>query len=150
MDKIIFVVICILIAFYFFIKYNVNTLETKEYIIQNEKIPKEFDGYSIVQVSDLHSKSFGKNNERLLKKISELKPEIVVITGDLVDGENNNYDVALDFMAKLVESYRVYYIIGNHEQKSLIKKYKEEYKEMYFKRLHEMNFANLDNAKVEI
>ena len=68
MNKIIFVVICILIAFYFFIKYNVNTLETKEYIIQNEKIPKEFDGYNIVQVSDLHSKSFGKNNEKLLKK----------------------------------------------------------------------------------
>lgn len=150
MDKIIFVVICIFVAFYFFIKYNVNTLETKEYIIKNQKIPKEFDGYNIVQVSDLHSKSFGKNNEKLLKKISELKPDIVVITGDLVDGENNNYDVALDFMRKLVELYRVYYIIGNHEQKALLKKYKQEYKKIYFSKLHEMDFVNLDNKKVEI
>ncbi|MGN1033334.1 MAG: metallophosphoesterase [Intestinibacter sp.] len=150
MDKIIFAVICIFVVFYFFIKYNIDTLETKEYIIQNKKIPKEFDGYNIVQVSDLHSKSFGKNNEKLLKKISELNPDIVVVTGDLVDGENNNYDVALNFMKRLVELYKVYYIIGNHEQKALVKKYKKEYEEIYFNKLYEMDFTDLDNKKVEI
>lgn len=149
MYKVIFVIVCIFILIYIYIKYNVNTLEVEKYTVENEKIPKEFDGYNIVQVSDLHSKLFGKNNERLLKKIKELNPDIVVITGDLVDGENDNYYVALDFMKELTRLYRVYYIIGNHEQKALIKKYKDGYKE-YFGELYNMDFVNLDNKKVEI
>lgn len=149
MYKVIFVIICIFILCYIYIKYNVNALEVKKYTIENHKIPKEFDGYNIVQISDLHSKLFGKNNERLFAKIKELNPDIVVITGDLVDGENDNYWVALDFMKELTKLYRVYYIIGNHEQKALIKKYKNEYKE-YFEKLYNMDFVNLDNKKVEI
>ena len=58
MYKVIFVIICIFILCYIYIKYNVNALEVKKYTIENHKIPKEFDGYNIVQISDLHSKLF--------------------------------------------------------------------------------------------
>ncbi|MDO7206166.1 metallophosphoesterase [Paraclostridium bifermentans] len=75
----------------------------------------------MVQVSDLHNKTFGKNNEKLLKKIHEEEPDIVVITGDLVEGDKNNFHVSLNFLDELTKSYEVYHIIGNHEQKSLIK-----------------------------
>ena len=132
-----------------YIKYNVNTLEVTKYVVENKKVPKEFDGYNIVQISDLHSKLFGENNKKLIQKIKSLNPDIVVVTGDLIDGENNNYNVALDFMKEISKLYRVYYIIGNHEQKSLIKKYKDEYKD-YFNKLHQIDFVNLDNNKVEI
>lgn len=134
---------------YLYIKYNVNTLEVTKYVVENKKVPKEFDGYNIVQISDLHSKLFGENNKKLIQKIKSLNPDIVVVTGDLIDGENNNYNVALDFMKEISKLYRVYYIIGNHEQKSLIKKYKDEYKD-YFNKLHKIDFVNLDNNKVEI
>ena len=134
---------------YLYIKYNVNTLEVTKYVVENKKVPKEFDGYNIVQISDLHSKLFGENNKKLIQKIKSLNPDIVVVTGDLIDGENNNYNVALDFMKEISKLYRVYYIIGNHEQKSLIKKYKDEYKD-YFNKLHQIDFVNLDNNKVEI
>ena len=97
----------------------------------------------------MHSKSFGKNNEKLLEKIKSLNPDIVVITGDLVDGENNNYNIALDFMKQLTKLYKVYYIIGNHEQKALIKKYKDEYIK-YFDELNKIDFINLDNDKAEV
>lgn len=141
MYKIIFVTICILILMYLYIKYNINTIEITKYIVENEKLPEAFDGYNIVQISDLHSK--------LMKKIKLLNPDIVVVTGDLIDGENNNYNVALDFMKEISKLYKVYYIIGNHEQKALIKKYKEEYKD-YFNKLYQIDFVNLDNNKVEI
>ena len=149
MYKIIFIFIGIFILMYLYIKYNVNTLEVTKYVVENKKVPKEFDGYNIVQISDLHSKLFGENNKKLIQKIKSLNPDIVVVTGDLIDGENNNYNVALDFMKEISKLYRVYYIIGNHEQKSLIKKYKDEYKD-YFNKLHQIDFVNLDNNKVEI
>ena len=149
MYKIIFIFIGIFILMYLYIKYNVNTLEVTKYVVENKKVPKEFDGYNIVQISDLHSKLFGENNKKLIQKIKSLNPDIVVVTGDLIDGENNNYNVALDFMKEISNLYRVYYIIGNHEQKSLIKKYKDEYKD-YFNKLHQIDFVNLDNNKVEI
>ena len=149
MYKIIFIFIGIFILMYLYIKYNVNTLEVTKYVVENKKVPKEFDGYNIVQISDLHSKLFGENNKKLIQKIKSLNPDIVVVTGDLIDGENNNYNVALDFMKEISKLYRVYYIIGNHEQKSLIKKYKDEYKD-YFNKLHKIDFVNLDNNKVEI
>ena len=149
MYKIIFIFIGIFILMYLYIKYNVNTLEVTKYVVENKKVPKEFDGYNIVQISDLHSKLFGENNKKLIQKIKSLNPDIVVVTGDLIDGENNNYNVALDFMKEISKLYRAYYIIGNHEQKSLIKKYKDEYKD-YFNKLHQIDFVNLDNNKVEI
>ena len=149
MYKIIFIFIGIFILMYLYIKYNVKTLEVTKYVVENKKVPKEFDGYNIVQISDLHSKLFGENNKKLIQKIKSLNPDIVVVTGDLIDGENNNYNVALDFMKEISKLYRVYYIIGNHEQKSLIKKYKDEYKD-YFNKLHQIDFVNLDNNKVEI
>lgn len=149
MYKIIFIFIGIFILMYLYIKYNVNTLEVTKYVVENKKVPKKFDGYNIVQISDLHSKLFGENNKKLIQKIKSLNPDIVVVTGDLIDGENNNYNVALDFMKEISKLYRVYYIIGNHEQKSLIKKYKDEYKD-YFNKLHQIDFVNLDNNKVEI
>ena len=149
MYKIIFIFFGIFILMYLYIKYNVNTLEVTKYVVENKKVTNEFDGYNIVQISDLHSKLFGENNKKLIQKIKSLNPDIVVVTGDLIDGENNNYNVALDFMKEISKLYRVYYIIGNHEQKSLIKKYKDEYKD-YFNKLHQIDFVNLDNNKVEI
>ncbi|WP_263348975.1 hypothetical protein [Paraclostridium sp. AKS81] len=47
------------------------------------------------------------------------------MTGDLVEGDKNNFHVSLNFLDELTKSYEVYHIIGNHEQKSLIKKYKK-------------------------
>ena len=149
MYKIILIFNGIFKLMYLYIKYNVTTLVVTKYVVENKKVPKEFDGYNIVQISDLHSKLFGENNKKLIQKIKSLNPDIVVVTGDLIDGENNNYNVALDFMKEISKLYRVYYIIGNHEQKSLIKKYKDEYKD-YFNKLHQIDFVNLDNNKVEI
>lgn len=132
-----------------FYKYETDSLEITKYEIENEKIPKEFNNFKIVQISDLHNKSFGKGNKRLLEKIDSQNPDIVVITGDLVEGDNKNFDVALNLIDELLKKYKVYHIIGNHEQKSLIKKHKELYK-TYFDKLYKKNIVNLDNEKTKV
>lgn len=146
--QILFVATVILggVAFY---KYETDSLEITKYEIENEKIPKEFNNFKIVQISDLHNKSFGKDNKRLLETIDSQNPDIVVITGDLVEGDNKNFDVALNLIDELLKKYKVYHIIGNHEQKSLIKKHKELYK-TYFDKLYKKNIVNLDNEKIRI
>ncbi|MGL5754652.1 MAG: metallophosphoesterase [Paraclostridium sp.] len=130
-----------------FYKNETGKLEITRHEIQNTKIPKEFNGFKIVQVSDLHNKSFGKNNEKLLRLIESENPDIVVVTGDLVEGDNKNFHIALNLIDELVKKYEVYHIIGNHEQKSLIKKYKKEY-ETYFKNLYNKSIKNLNNDKL--
>ena len=126
-----------------------SKLEIANYIIENKKIPYEFNDYVIVQISDLHNKSFGKNNIYLIEEIDKINPQLVVITGDLIDGENKNFKIALDLLKYLTNKYKVYYITGNHEQKALLKQYKELYKD-YFAKLNDLPGVHLDNEKIQI
>ena len=89
---------------------TINTIK-----ISSSRIPAGFSGFRIAQVSDLHNAEFGKNNEKLLRLLSESKPNIIVITGDLVDAEHTDIKVALDFAAEAVSIAPVYYVTGNHE-----------------------------------
>lgn len=126
-----------------------SKLEIANYIIENKKIPQEFNNYVIVQISDLHNKSFGKNNINLINKIKQINPQVILITGDIIDGENKNFQVSLDLLKNLSTKYKVYHITGNHEQKALIKRYKNLYKE-YFKKLRDLSAIHLDNEKIQI
>ena len=139
----------ILLGGYTFYKSQMKSLEKVEYIIENHKIPKEFNDFSIVQISDLHNAKFGKNNYKLLKMVDDLNPDIVVITGDLVDGEKDNFDVALNLIDDLSRKYKIYHVIGNHEEKALLKKYKEKYDD-YFSQLYNKKIVNLYNESIKI
>lgn len=74
--------------------------------------------FRIVQLSDLHSKQFGKNNKVLYEKISEQSPDIIVFTGDLIDDSAVRIDETVDFVGRLGEIAPVYYIYGNHEHRT--------------------------------
>ena len=87
-----------------------SKLEIANYIIENKKIPQEFNDYVIVQISDLHNKSFGKNNIYLINEIEKINPQVVFITGAIIDEENKNFQVALDLLENLTNKYKVYYI----------------------------------------
>lgn len=79
------------------------------------RIPGAFDGLRIAQISDLHNAEFGKDHAKLIHKLSECEPDIIVITGDLVDAEHTDLDAALDFARGAVEIADTYYVTGNHE-----------------------------------
>ena len=92
-----------------------NSIETTNIVYSNEKIPTEFNGMKIVQISDLHNKKFGAQQKRLLDKVEDASPDIILITGDLIDRRKTNVDVAMDFVKGATAMAPVYYISGNHE-----------------------------------
>ena len=69
----------------------------------------------IVQISDLHNQIFGINESILLDKIKEQDPDIIVVTGDVVDGHHTSYMISKSFFKGAVEICPVYYVTGNHE-----------------------------------
>lgn len=96
--------------------YIDNTLiQVSKYEIKSDKIPKEFDKFKIVHLSDFHSYGFGKNNFKVLKKINDEVPDIIVMTGDMVNKYDENFEKFLDLAKDLSEKYKIYYIVGNHE-----------------------------------
>lgn len=78
-------------------------------------IPEEFNDFTILQVSDLHNKSYGKDQQILLDNLSVLSPDIILITGDLVDRRRFDLEKAMTFVEGAVALAPVYYVSGNHE-----------------------------------
>lgn len=92
-----------------------QTLVRTDYEVKSSNLPQAFDGYRIVQISDLHNTQFGKGNERLLEMIRSAQPDIIAITGDLIDSRRTNIKIALEFAEEAVKIAPCYYITGNHE-----------------------------------
>lgn len=94
-----------------------NNIEVTDYKIKSSKIPDSFNNFKILQISDLHDKEFGKKNIHLIEKIDSLKPDIIVITGDVLLRTKINYKIFYNLAYELKKRYDVYFISGNHEQK---------------------------------
>ena len=93
-----------------------TVIEVTKYTVRSERLPSSFDGYRIVQVSDLHSADFGNGHNGLINKIKACKPDIIVVTGDLCAKDDDaEIDSSVSFMKKAVKVAPVYYVTGNHE-----------------------------------
>ncbi len=78
----------------------------------------------IVQLSDLHSWTFGEGNADLIAQVEALEPDIIVMTGDMLDKSDENADVACGLIRALTNTAPVYYGYGNHEY-TWMKKHQE-------------------------
>lgn len=81
-------------------------------------IPVGFDGYRILQVADLQNKVFGREQEPLLRMIERSAPDIIVLTGDLLDRNRTDVDTAMGLIRRIVTMAPVYFVSGNHEHQS--------------------------------
>jgi predicted MPP superfamily phosphohydrolase len=111
---ILFIILVSLCLIAYFVWEN-NSLMLTEAEYSNPKIPKEFDGFVIAQVSDLHSKEFGAGQKALLDLLKSASPDIIVVTGDLIDRRRFDLDAAMRFIDGAVKIAPVYYVSGNHE-----------------------------------
>ena len=109
------VVAAILFALIAWIIWGNTALELNTYTVTSSKLPQSFDGYRIAHVSDLHNAEMGKNNEKLLTMLRDADPDMIAITGDLVDSRNTDIEVALQFVREAVKIAPCYYVTGNHE-----------------------------------
>ena len=112
--KIIILILIIIILIPFCLYQNKHLVITT-YTYESEKLGADLDGYRIVQISDLHNAEFGKENKKLLETIRSCSPDIIIITGDLVDSNHTNVERAVAFVKEAVKIAPVYYVTGNHE-----------------------------------
>lgn len=92
-----------------------QALRVAEYQVESDKLPEGFKNYRIAQISDMHNAEFGKDNHKMIELLKESNPDMIVITGDMIDSRRTDMQVALDFAKNAVEVAPCYYVMGNHE-----------------------------------
>ena len=105
----------VLVALVIWIAWGNTALELNTYTISSSKLPQSFDGYRIAHVSDLHNTEMGKDNEKLLAMLRDADPDMIAITGDLIDSRNTDIEVALKFVREAVKIAPCCYVTGNHQ-----------------------------------
>ncbi len=126
-----YIILSIIIAIVlFFIIVNIcdmNRFVVREYTFSSDKIQKEI---KFAFLSDLHDKKYGRNNINLIRAIDEVKPDALLVGGDMIlaSPEENNIN-AKELMNKLADKYTIYHGMGNHEYRSDL--YREKYGKMY-------------------
>ena len=94
-----------------------TTVEINEFVILSDRLPEEFEGFKIAQISDLHDAEFGENNQKLVSVVEGINADIIVITGDIIDSRRLDVAKALSLAERLVTIAPVYYVNGNNESK---------------------------------
>ena len=137
------IIVAIILVLVVWIRWGNTALEINEYKIVSNSVPQNFDGFRIAQVSDLHNAEFGEGNSKLLELLSQTEPDIIVLTGDLIDSRNTDIEIALAFAREALKIAPVYFVSGNHEARVI------EYEDLKMG-LAEAGVIVLENQKVEI
>ena len=141
--RVLFVVVFVLVVLIVWTLWGNTALEVNEYEVVSDRIPQDFEGFRIAQVSDLHNAEFGEGNEKLIQLLSQTDPDVIVITGDLIDSRHTDIEIALDFARQAVKIAPVYYVSGNHEARV------REYEDLKMGQA-EAGVVILENQKVQI
>src|SRR5690625_3284746 len=126
------------ISFLLWMIWGNITIDLTHFSIVDGRVPEEFDQFKIAHISDLHSKNWGVT---LVDLIQKEEPDIIVITGDLIDSNNQDVNIALDFVNQIREIAPIYFVSGNHEAWSDLYSILEE-------KLTEIGVTILDNYRV--
>lgn len=127
MTIVIAIIIAIIAFFLIVMVIDCNRFVIREYQCESNKLQKD---ENIILLSDLHNKSFGKSNCKLISAIDKLHPDRILIAGDMYTSTaGGSTQVAQQLVNQLAMRYQVYYCNGNHEQKT--KLFPEQYGKMY-------------------
>lgn len=134
-------------------KYNFNVKKVK---LAYKNLPKSFNGFKIVQISDFHAGSFDDYNEvkRGLQMINHLDADVILFTGDLVNNLANEVTPYISIFKDLKSKYGNYSVTGNHDYGEYVPWSSTEEKEANFQTLIEqhkkMDFHLLMNENITI
>lgn len=133
-------------------EYEREKLVVSSYEIEAPKLSKEWDGFTMAVLADLHDHSFGENNRELIRSIDSIYPDCILIAGDMLvvkEWKKQDMSVPFSLLETLSKEYPIYYGNGNHEQR--MREEKEKYSgwyEQYEKKLKELNINHLQNEGV--
>ncbi|MBC8560040.1 metallophosphoesterase [Fumia xinanensis] len=133
-----------LIGVFLWRENNIIGLTQQEFVSRD--LPEGFDGYRILHISDLHNKSFGTGQEKLLKICADVSPDLIVITGDLIDKRRTrlgDIDPALNLANGAARIAPTFFVCGNHEITA-------GYYDRFRLELMECGVAVLDDETVEL
>ncbi len=123
-----------------------NRLDISEFTYASGEVSYSFDGFRIVHISDLHSKTFAQDNAEVMKAVREMQPDIIVMTGDMVDcSTHTDIPASERFMHQLSEIAPCYFVVGNHE--NMLEKTELN---AFLERIGEDGIRVLDNERVQI
>ncbi len=136
---------------------NKTNFQVREQIISSEKIPKSFNNFKIIQLSDLHIGSFHKNSDavkKIIKLTNAEKPDLIVFTGDMISNYAEEVDEFIPELSKLSAKYGKFAILGNHDYSDYVnwktKEKKEENLNKLKQKISETGFILLNNENTEI
>lgn len=115
--RLLLVTVLVVLCLGIWVLWGNDALEVNEFEVESERIPGSFDGFRIAQISDLHNAKFGEGNYKLLELLAQTEPDIIVITGDMIDSRHTDVEIAVDFARRAVKIAPVYYVPGNHESR---------------------------------
>ena len=98
--------------------------QVKEVSIESKDIPEGFDGYRIIQLSDMHVGSWEKDTRAMQKAVEIIlrqNPDLIVFTGDLVNNLASELDPFMSVFSQLKAKDGVYSVLGNHDYSTYIK-----------------------------
>ena len=140
--KILTIMLCIVVLAFalYFVWWQNNDIVVTHYSFASKKVPIGLDGFRIVQISDWHNKDYG---QRLFSHIGTQHPDIIVITGDLIDNRSENIHPTIDLLEQALRLAPVFYVSGNNEEWS------NRYKELAAQ-LTEIGVTVLENEAVRV
>lgn len=109
------IISCFLICGISLLLFGNFYVDVERFDISSDNIPDSFNNYLIAQISDYHNRNSVLVDKQILNSLQKEQPDIIVITGDLIDCNNLDVDKALAFVGKLCQIAPVYFVTGNHE-----------------------------------
>ena len=98
--------------------HTARTIEVRKVTIENDHLPKGFDNFKIVQFSDFHLGTYGSDTtfvSEVVKQIMDLKPDMIIFSGDLVNRQTTELYPFTGVLRQLHAPYGVYSVLGNHD-----------------------------------
>lgn len=132
-----------------FLVYGNNAIEVSHFRIETAKLPQNYAGLRLVHISDLHGKQFGRQNKRLAQAILRQEPDLIVVSGDMIDSHGDDGSAFINLLHELGNRYPVYCSLGNHEQIVRAMSDTDRY-DRFAQQIHETGAVLLDNERIAI
>lgn len=147
-------IIVIILALLFVFFLAIGLIDGNRFVVVEEEfaLPKLKKECKFVLISDVHNKVYGEDNALFIKTVKKINPDFIILAGDLVTSSpNEDMEPGIALVKALSSDYKVYFGLGNHEEK--IKQQRDKFQDQFAllkKNLTHPNIVWLENESVEI
>ena len=147
-------IIIIILALLFVFFLAIGLIDGNRFVVVEEEfaLPKLKKECKFVLISDVHNKVYGEDNALFIKAVKKINPDFIILAGDLVTSSpNEDMEPGIALVKALSNDYKVYFGLGNHEEK--IKQQRDKFQDQFAllkKKLTHPNIVWLENESVEI